>query len=93
MSTKYIYSSVLFKYKHFCRLWPDFNKSLYGKLAFHFQFEHFSEENALSIIKTLVLFFSGKLVFFPQKNKNCERNDDLNFEFKNLFKFYINIAV
>ena len=54
-----------------------------------FQFEHFSKEKALSIIKTLVLFFFWKISFFPTENNNCKRNDDLNLKFKNIFKFYI----
>ena len=82
---------MFYKYERFCGLWTDFNRSLYGMLAF--QFEHFSEEKALSIIKTIDVIFSEKLVFFSTENKNCKRNDDLNFKFKNIFKFYINIVV
>ena len=49
---------MFYKYKRFCRLWTDFNTSSYGMLAF--QFEHFSEEKALSIIKTI------DIIFFPK---------------------------
>ena len=49
---------MFYKYERFCGLWTDFNRSLYGMLAF--QFEHFSEEKALSIIKTI------DVIFFPK---------------------------